>query len=1052
MPDDVKYLGAYITKSDKAALKLEALIKKNNRAKRKLGGEAYNRAILNGAMLRARIVVLDRDCLIAAYRLDAEKYISVCKDKLLSAVQNYNADITEYDDATGIKLVKISPTLGEDIVSGRSYQAIPELLWRERFVEVADLSSLTVGDGQVFVFPTLDKVASEQSTDEDRFVVAAKLGTLPLTTDRPVALPVNTAKVFGKLKVDRKRRISAFDSRLKRAEHLIERELIATKRRIATADKDSAIKLAAKCVVLLREIVNRRIEGLTYAVDFSHRRRKELYKLGIIEAMVRYNAAVDEYNALADEKLSYADAHIPYAILAERDYSPMPEIVYRREFIEKNGDEIRVVSTLAKKEPENIPEVKVEPEKAPEIKEEMAPAPAETTTVTVSPPVIVSPNVPVERKVSEPVLISERVITEPTEVALKEEQLKLDESLEAWNSAAMAQYNGELAENAAAEAKNRADMADYMKRLAESYSVSARNNSESARYYRDLSNDSAIKSDNSVKMAGYYARLAEEQKKKAEYIAAQAAAYERDAEASAQRVRAYAEKTRETVDIASVTMLDAHDSLERKIGVGIVTSSPSSYRAGVVQILDDQGLRKYAEKNDRQERIKESRMRGLTKRAGDAEGNDKITLILDSLIEAKGRIDIITDTLRQAVRSDSARYKKLYRERLRAAIADYNSIADAYTAITLKPITHVDTAIVNAVLEGKRYAPIPDITYTRGFKAPGEENVVQLKPGISVEEAVSTTTFTNRAALAETINKQLGLDLDSVSKGIEYEIKMLERSENVSQAYRFGTDGKKSLKAAKDRITALKKQGMRAVELQRRDNERYYSVVYANPMTVSVAKGAVKAKGKNASRLESEHNGKSVMAVREDIARIRENVIALLDERHKINCEIVALYTGSDVDPHGLPVSDKYQEKRMHAARRSYRRLKTRAATVKRLSSIGDSTKAHIYDLMNKKIVAESNLELFKYRYKNEKHSKAGKKLILKDIRATERTVKLIERDIKSFLGRAIRVQKERKNDMFRGASMLVVFLLLIATAVVAYIFREPIITFIKSLFGGGSV
>ena len=1044
MPDDVKYLGAYITRSDKAALKLETLIRKNERAKRRLRGEAYNRAILNGAMLRARIVVLDRDCLIAAYRLDADKYITACKDKLLSAVQNYNADITEYDDATGIKLVKISPTLGEDIVSGRSFQAVPELLWRERFVEVADLSSLTAGDGRVFVFPTLDKVASAQSTDEDNFIVSARLGSLPLTTDRPVALPVNTAKVFGRLKVDRKGRLSAFDSRLKTAEHLIERELVATKRRAEGADKETAIRLAAKCVVLLREMVNRRIEGLTYAVSFSRKRRAESYKLRIIEAMVRYNAAIDEYNALADEKLSYADAHIPYAILAERDYSPLPEIVYRREFIEKNGDEIRVVSTLAKKE---------EPKEASEVKQE-APTPADTTDTTAAPAVVVAPTVPMERRVSEPVLISERVITEPTELALKEEQLKLDESLEAWNSAAMAQYNGELAENAANEAKNRADMADYMKRLAESYSVSARNNSESARYYRDLSNDSAIKSDNSVKMASYYARLAEEQRSKAEYIAEQAAAYERDAAASAQRVKEYAEKANETVDIASITMLEATDSLERKIGVGVVTSSPASYRAGISQILDDQGLRKYAEKNDRRERVKESRMRGLTKRAGNAEGNEKITLILDSLIEAKGRIDIIADTLRQAVRSDSARYKKLYRERLRAAIADYNSIAEAYTAVTLKPITPVDPSIVDAVLEGKRYAPIPDITYTRGFKTPGEESVVALKPGISVEEAVSTTTFTNRAVLAETISKQLSLDLDAASKGIEYEIRMLERCENVSQVYRFGTDGKRALKATKEKIKALKKDGLRATEAQRQDDERYYSVVYANPMTVSVKKGALKAKGGSGSRLDAEHNAKSLMAVREDIARIRENVIALLDERHKINGELVALYTGSDVDPHGLPVSDKYQQKRMRAARRSFKKQRGRAATVKRLSTASEATKAHIFDLMNKKIVQESNLKLFKYRYSFEKHTKAEKKLIINDIKQTQKNIKAIERDINGFLGRAIRVQRRRKDKSARGLSMFILFLILVGASVLVYIFRDPIVAFLRSLLdqsaGGG--
>ena len=1013
MPDDIRFLNAYISRSDKAALKLERLAKRNDRSKRRLRGEALNRAILNSAILRARIVLFDRDSLIAAYRLDARRYISACKERLLVAVQNYNAEITEYDDATGIKLVKISPTLGEDIVNGRSYQTIPELLWRERFIELADLSSLTNGDGQVFVFPTLDKVARAQSTDEGRFVIEARLGEIPLSTDRPIALPVNTARLFKGLEVDSARKLSQFNARLKRAERLIERELLLTERRMASAESDVAVRLIVKRIVLLREIVSRRIEALTYAVEFSRRRRAERYKLGIIETMVRYNSVIDEYNAVSDEKFSYADAHIPYAILAGRDYSPLPEIVYRREFVEKNGDEIRVVSTLAKNAEQSEKDATASAFMAPTLATATA-APGISDTDEISP-----------------------------------------EALEAWNSAARSQYNGELAESAALEAKNHSEMAGYMKRLSESYSISAKNNNESARYYRDLAKDSADRSDHSVKMAGYYARLAEEQRSKAAYIASQAAAYERDAMESAQRVRAYAEKTREAVDIANITMLDARDSLERKIGVGIVTSAPGSYRASVVQILDDQGLRKYAEKNDRNERIKQSRMRGLIKRASDAVGNEKITLTLDALIECKGRIDIIVDILRQAVRSDSQRYKRLYSERLQDAISDYNAIAKAYTSISLKPITPADPAIVNAVLEGKRFNPLPDITYTRGFRAPGEENVVVLKPGVTVEEAVSTTTFADRVALSETISKQLGLDIDSVAKGVEYEIKMLERSENVSQAYRFGIDGKKSLKRAKKKIKELRKQGLQAVELERHDNERYYSVVYANPMTVSISRSATRGMNRpGASRLEMEHNGKTIMAVREDIARIRENVIALLDERHKLNCEIVALYTGSDVDPHGLPVSEKYQEKRMDAARRSYRRLKGRAEVVRHLSNVSEVTKAHIFSLMNKKIVAESNLELFKYRYKNECHSRAAKKLILKDIKATMKTVRILNYDINGFFGRAVRVHKERKNEVYRGAIMFVLFMLLMGTAVLGYIFREPIAAFIKawleSRSGGG--
>ena len=104
---------------------------------------------------------------------------------------------------------------------------------------------------------------------------------------------------------------------------------------------------------------------------------------------------------------------------------------------------------------------------------------------------------------------------------------------------------------------------------------------------------------------------------------------------------------------------------------------------------------------------------------------------------------------------------------------------------------------------------------------------------------------------------------------------------------------------------------------------------------------------------------------------------------------------------------------------------------------------------MNKKIVAESNLELFKYRFKNEKHSRSGRKLILKDIRATKKSIKRLDRDIRGFIARAHRVHKERKNGVYRGVAMFALFMLVVGAAVLAYVFREPLAEYLKTLIGG---
>ena len=212
----------------------------------------------------------------------------------------------------------------------------------------------------------------------------------------------------------------------------------------------------------------------------------------------------------------------------------------------------------------------------------------------------------------------------------------------------------------------------------------------------------------------------------------------------------------------------------------------------------------------------------------------------------------------------------------------------------------------------------------------------------------------------------------------------------------------------------------------------------------------MKKHNKRRSGLSGEGEPKSLLHVREELTRIRSNVIALLDERHQINSELVALYTGSDVDPHGLPVSETYQKKRMSAAKQAHKRLQGRAKTVKQLSKISDSAKIHLYDLMNKKIIAESNLELFKYRFKHEKHSRKDRKLILKDIRDTRKTVENLERDIKGFLKRAVAKQRDLTSGVWAQTIIVMLVLLALGIGALGFIFKTEalaVINWIKNLF-----
>lgn len=1091
MPEKEAQLGGYISANCKKVNEIAKFAKKCEKKRRKKKGEDYNRAVLNVAMLRGKIVALHRDNLVAAYRLDSEKYVDVCKSELAHSVRLYNDEIALYNNATGIKLIMIAPGIADDIASGRSYQTVPTLEWRERFAELSD-GDLN-DEKKVFVFPTLSEISKEQTLASDPYVQSASFGEDEFVNDKLVLTPINTAKYFKRFTVNKKRKLRAYDKKVKTAEHDLRHEISRTEKQISQASDFGKVRYTVKKLILNRDIVNLRIKGLEYSVRFADKKRVAYYKNAVISAMVDYNACVYEYEQLTGEKLTPASAFVPYDIIDGREYTKLPIIVYRREFIETNGASVRAVATLVKQNEEYkatmceaqqtagavpVPTAypaadedsgkkltKAEKKRA-KRKEKKHGKSKELTgasdTDESAQRTSSNDSVALETVGAVALAAGASTIAEAaTEYVNVNTTVNIDEyandgeyNVDAWNSASMSQYRAELAENAAAEAKNRADIAEYHSSVAAYEAANSENSSVVSEYHKNLANASAINADNSARMATYYAVSAEDSLKRSEYLAAQARVFEEEAKQNAQRVQRYAQMANESAALTDVAMLSASDGLGRKAGLAVATVMTPSMNAAVSRPLDDAALKRYCDKYSKQERSLENEVAGLVRTSNKARGNEKIVAVLDAIIACKARFDILVDLLRQSVKSNSTKNIKYYRVKLTDCIKTYNALVDRYTDITGNALTKIDAdknkpSVVDSILAGESHEPVPDITYDRDFKAPGDEKVVMLRPGIVVDDAVSTANFADNARLVENANHQIGIDIDAVAKGVEYEIKMIERSENVTQRYRYGISGNKSYKKARERINELKNESIVALEHQRLDNERYYSVVYANPMTVAISDAKLKkliGKSGKKTRIEKDHDAKTVMHVRDNVARVRSNVIELLDQRNKINAELIALYTGTDVDPNGLPVSEEYQKKRMRAARRAHKRLKGKAKTVKQLSYIGDGTKGHIYDLMNKKIVAESNLELFKYRLKHEKHTNKSKKLLIKDIKSTKRTINHLERDIKGFLRSAVRKQREKATVIWGYTAIVILTIFAVGAITLGIIFRQQLVSWFGSL------
>ena len=578
-----------------------------------------------------------------------------------------------------------------------------------------------------------------------------------------------------------------------------------------------------------------------------------------------------------------------------------------------------------------------------------------------------------------------------------------------------------------------AQLATYHAQLAEYSNSIAEHAANIADYYEKTSGVYAVKSDNSEKMAAYYEGVARGAVARTQEAALRVENYDAMAREKASYIAETARRLDSAAYIADIATLSVRDSSEQARTVAIATASSEALGGSVTELLDGKGLKTYVVRNERLSDKLSREASGLESKIKKAEGNDRVVLLLDTVVACKKRFDVLADMLKQCCRTRNSKYISRYKKKLVECIRQYNSLTDEYLAISGKQLTKIPESVAADIIAGREYSPIPDITYNRRFARPGGENVVNLIPGVVVENAVSSETFSDMNKLVDKINNQILVSEAAIKKYYFFRISAIERDENIKRYYfddMAGADKKRCKGRAESErnrkaIARLRAELRKALAEERRLNDDYYSVVYTNPMAVKLPVGAV----------------------REDVILARRRIVALLNERHRINADLVAICSGSSVDPNALPTSEKYQNVRMKGARASKRRLQGKRKLLRQLNLVEAGEKQRITDIMNDKIAAESNLKLFIYRLQKEKHNRKGRKLLLRDIKRTNHAIKSLDRELKYMLKRA--VMKQRSRRIARADIVLDVLLaviILCAIGLCVY-FRAPIAEFFRSIF-----
>ena len=391
------------------------------------------------------------------------------------------------------------------------------------------------------------------------------------------------------------------------------------------------------------------------------------------------------------------------------------------------------------------------------------------------------------------------------------------------------------------------------------------------------------------------------------------------------------------------------------------------------------------------------------------EGQEKVVAILEAMKLKKIIFDSDIELLKATKQASDKRAMAMAKSRLTFTARDYNSLVDEYEKLAGGELTRASKTIADDIINGRPYTVLPDITYTVKDPEDGEE-----------KDYESAKRDTNRrakqkaereiSALQVKVNEQGDKDVGVFAKAAAFRIALLE-SERDSLRIGFGKttgDIKRRTKEINREIDNVKKSAKAAAEYEKMDNARYYFTVVNEPELTEYPKRKVDV---------------------EKVKSIRKKIIELLNERDEVNNKLISLYTGSEVNADGTNVNQVYRRVKTQAAERLTKKGEKSAKKVHKLVATPEE-KQNLYDLLNKKLDAESSLAVISYRLRNEKLTRKEKKLIKEDAENCAKIVNQCECDIDWHLRKIQKRQKAKHGGW--GIALVLALIVIVGGAIAA--------------------
>lgn len=426
------------------------------------------------------------------------------------------------------------------------------------------------------------------------------------------------------------------------------------------------------------------------------------------------------------------------------------------------------------------------------------------------------------------------------------------------------------------------------------------------------------------------------------------------------------------------------------------------------------------------DKVFDKKLKALNK----AKANQKPQRIVDCLDVERAIINEYSKVIGAAVAAGDSKCANSFVPAMREQIARYNALSADYAGLTGNNLDTVSKTLPDDILSGRSGGIVPGYQFSSlgsVYRTLNTEAEVQSEIKRRADKR-ATDGIIMDAALEAKVAEQANKDLAVITKYMDFEISLLESARDIEN-FRYGGEDRAILHSKKQigkMIKDLKRVHLEALEYERRDNERYYTVVMTDPENIPTNKRHV-----NTAKLDS----------------IRNRLIVLLNRRDEINSQLSAIYAGTERNLDGSSVNQKWRHIKNSAAESMVRKDRKLAKRVARVSA-SKGEKTRMFTLMNKRLDAASTMALFKYRLKNEKNTYRVKKMLKRDIKDCKMQIKLCDSDIKWMIRRF----KGRSKGSGAGWFVaLLLLLLLVGGAVAGYfmLFGQDINQLLTGFFGG---